>query len=291
MPSLGALRTFEMAARLGSFQQAAQELNLTPSAISYQIRVLEDALGQPLFIRQHRKISLTPAGLTLQHYVDRGFAELRSGAAAVKLVRDPNLVRVTSAPAFANAFLTHRISDFERRFPRLELQLVVAHSVLDLVANNLDVAIRFAVDPPSELHAEELAGLLYTPICTPALARDLKSVDDLARSTRIVIREHPAGWSDWAAQLGREECPGREMVVETMNVGVQGALDGLAVSLLPRVIVASHLAAGRLIAPFPENLVSRYRYWLVCRRGDEQVGKIRRFAGWLREEMSRMDVA
>ncbi|MBN8808449.1 MAG: LysR family transcriptional regulator [Sphingomonas sp.] len=282
---MSALRAFEAAARLGSFQLAAQEMSLTPSAISYQIRNLETTLGQPLFVRQHRKVSLTSAGDILNQFVQRGFNELRNGAAAVQQVRNPRVLRMTCAPAFANAFLTHRIRAFELANPQLELQLVVAHSVMDLVADGLDVAIRFSINPPADLYAKEIADLAYTPICVPALAENLHTVDDLLQAKRVLVREHAQGWTNWFAGTGRTVAGGRELQVETLNVSVQAALDGLGISLLPRVIVASHLAAGRLVAPFDHDLISQYKYWFACRRGEEHTMKIRRIERWLRDEI------
>lgn len=287
LPSLSSLRAFEAAARLGSFQQGAHELGLTPSAISYQIRNLEETLGASLFVRQHRKIALTEAGRTLYKYVHRGFNELRNGAAAVRAVRTANVLRVTAAPAFANAFLSHGLRTFEKANPRLEVQLVVAHRVLDLAAEGLDIAIRFASAPIPDAHCVELATVSYTPVAAPRIARALGDLRDLQTTPLIRVREHDAGWRDWFQQhhdVGRPACA---LEVETMNVAVQAALDGQGVALLPRVIVARHIQAGTLAAPFDSDLQSENRYWLVCRRGDQDVPKIRRFAKWLSAEIER----
>jgi LysR family glycine cleavage system transcriptional activator len=285
LPPLGALRAFDAAARLESFQLAAEELGLTPSAISHQVRQLEDLLGAALFVRQHRKVSLTPAGETLRDYCQRGFKELRNGIAAVRSVRNPRVLRVRAAPAFANAFLSHRLHAFERANPALDLRLVIAHSVLDIVADGLDIAIRLAINPPRDLWSEPLADLNYSPMCGPALAAKIGCVDDLAGATRVVVREFPQGWANWFDGMGRAPL-GRELHVETLNVAVQMALDGSGVSLLPRVIAARHLAEGRLVVPFEDKpMLSRSRYWLACRRGEETSAKVQRFTHWLRQEM------
>lgn len=284
LPPFGALRAFDAAARLGSFQLAAQELRLTPSAISHQIRQLEELLDQALFLRQHRKVSLTFSGETLREYCQRGFRELRNGIAAVRSTRNPRVLRVTAAPAFANAFLSNRLDTFERANPGLNLELMIGHSVMDLRADGLDVAIRLSIDPPSNLWSEAIAELSYTPVCVPALAARLSSVDDLAGATRIVVREFADGWANWSSGLGRASV-GRELHVETLNVSLQMALEGLGVSLLPHALVARHLSDGRLVAPFQQNLVSRSRYWLACRPGEETSMKVQRFAHWLHREM------
>jgi LysR family transcriptional regulator, glycine cleavage system transcriptional activator len=284
LPPFGALRAFDAAARLGSFQLAAEELRLTPSAVSHQIRQLEDLLDTALFLRQHRKVSLTPSGETLREFSQRGFSELRNGIAAVRSTRNPRVLRVTAAPAFANAFLSHRLHTFERANPALDLQLVIAHSVMDLTADGLDIAIRLSADPPRRLWSEAIADLTYTPVCAAALAVDLCNVDDLAGATRIVVREFDQGWANWFSGLGYA-CIGREVHVETLNVAVQMALDGLGVALLPQAIVARHLSERRLVAPFQHTIVSKSRYWLACRRGEETSKKVQRFAHWLHGEM------
>lgn len=282
LPALSALRAFEAAARLGSFQRAAEEINLTPSAVSYQVRNLEAHLRQALFIRQHRKVVLTEAGLNLSAHASLAFRELERGVAAVQLKRDPHVLRVTAAPAFANAFLTHGVDDFELSAQGVQLQLVVAHSVMDFAADALDVAVRFAPEPPKGLHAEDLMAVAHTAVCTPEIAATLcHGPDALASVTGIYVREHADGWPDWLAGAGLTK-PLRELHVETMNVGIQSALDGLGVALAPRAIVAEHLRRGRLVAPFNHDLISRNHYWLVSRESEKDSAKVRTFTRWLR---------
>jgi LysR family glycine cleavage system transcriptional activator len=288
LPSLAALKAFDAAARLGSFQQAAQALHLTPSAVSHQIRGLELEFGQPLFSRRHRKVELTEAGRTLQAYVARGFEELRRGAAALRQDRRPNVLRISAAPAFAAAFLTHRIEAFEAAHKGMELRLEVSHAVVDLGVEAIDAAVRLLTAPPADLHSELLIPIVAGPVCTPELAARLKTPADLAQATRLCISQDPRGWRPWlrAAGLDEDVPPGRELWFETLNVAIQGALDGLGVALAPLTLTAQHVQAGRLATPFRQTVRSRFEYRLVCRRGEAELPKIARFRRWLTSELS-----
>lgn len=288
LPSLVALKAFEAAARLGSFQAAAQVLHLTPSAVSHQIRGLEVDFGQPLFTRKHRKVELTEAGRTLQAYVTRGFDELRRGTAALRQDRQANVLRVSAAPAFAAAFLTHRIDAFERAHRGLELRLEVSHAVVDLDAGGIDAAVRLVTAAPADLHSELLLPIVAGPVCTPELAARLASPADLHQVTRLCISQDPRGWRPWlrAAGLAEDPGPGRELWFETLNVAIQGALEGLGVALAPLTLTAHHIQTGRLVAPFAETVRSRFEYRLVCRRGEAALPKIARFRRWLAAELA-----
>lgn len=288
LPSLVALRAFEAAARLGSFQSAAQALHLTPSAVSHQIRGLELEFGQPLFARKHRKVELTDAGRTLETYVAKGFEELRRGAAALRLDRRPNVLRVSAAPAFAAAFLTHWIEAFEQQHRGLELRLSVSHTVADLDVEAIDVAVRLGTGAPTDLFSELLMPIVAGPVCTPELAARLKTPADLAQATRLCITQDARGWRPWlrVAGLDEDQPPGRELWFETLNVAIQGALDGLGVALAPLTLTAQHVAAGRLAAPFQQTVRSKFEYRLVCRRGEEALPKVARFRRWLAAELA-----
>jgi len=136
-----ALRSFEAAARLSSFQQAANELNLTSSAISHQIKRLEDELGQKLFVRVQRKVYLTPSGETLYASVSGAFLEISRGLRAINADVEPAELRVSAAPLVAATYLISYIGQFERENPTLRLNLDVSQNIVDLESENFDVAI------------------------------------------------------------------------------------------------------------------------------------------------------
>lgn len=286
LPSLSALRAFEAAAREGSFQGAALVLRQTPSAVSHQIRSLELDFGQPLFLRGHRRVELTEAGRILQSYVARGFDELRRGAAALRQDRRAGLLRVSAAGAFATAFLAHRMDEFEARYPGLEVRLELSQSLVDFDVEPIDVGIRLGYAAPPNLFSELILPITAGPVCTPAIAERLAGVDDLAQVTRISITQDPKGWRAWFRAAGRADAPeGREVWFDNLMTALQAAVDGVGVVQAPLQLVAHHLQAGRLAAPFPEITVrSKQGYRLVCRRGEEDLPKIARFRRWLKSE-------
>ena len=250
LPSLSALRAFEAAAREGSFQGAAEALRLTPSAVSHQIRSLELDFGQPLFLRHHRRVELTEAGRLLQTYVARGFDELRRGAAALRQDRRAALLRVSAAGAFATAFLAHRVSEFEQRWPGLEVRLELSQSLVDFDIEPIDVGIRLGYAAPPNLFSEVVLPITAGPVCTPDMAERLKTIDDIAGLTRISITQDPRGWRAWFRAAGRADAPeGREVWFDNLLTALQAAVDGIGIVQAPLPLVAHHLQAGRLVAP------------------------------------------
>lgn len=287
LPSLSALRAFEAAAREGSFQGAAQILHLTPSAVSHQIRSLELDFGQPLFMRRHRRVELTEAGRILQSYVSRGFDELRRGAAALRQDRRAGLLRISAAGAFATAFLANRMGEFEARYPGLEVRLELSQSLVDFDVEPVDVGVRLGYAAPPNLFSELILPITAGPVCAPGIAERLTAVDDLAGVTRISISQDPKGWRAWFRAAGRADAPeGREVWFDNLMTALQAAVDGVGVVQAPLQLVAHHLQAGRLAAPFPAITVrSKQAYRLVCRRGEEDLPKIARFRRWLKSEL------
>lgn len=287
LPSLIALRAFEAAARLGSFQAASQALRLTPSAVSHQIRSLELDFGQPLFLRRHRRVELTEAGHRLQGHVARGFDELRRGAAALRQDRRATLVRVSSAGAFATAYLAHRIDAFETQNPGLEMRLELSQSMVDFEVEPVDVGIRLGFTASPSLFSEVVLPIVGAPVCTPAVAARLITLEDLHEVTRISISQDPKGWRAWYRAVGQADAPdGRDLWFDNLMTALQAAVDGVGVVLAPLPLVAHHIAAGRLVAPFPQVVRSKQAYRLVCRRGEENLPKIDRFRRWLKRELA-----
>lgn len=288
LPPLEQFRAFEAAARLGSFQAAARAIHLTPSAISHRIRSLETFYGVALFVRGHRRVELTEAGRALQASVARAFLELQRGAAALRQARDPSILKVTAAPAFANAFLTRRIQAFESATPGLELQLEASATVVDLEASGADVAVRLSAERPADVDAERILPLVAGPVCTPALATVLRR-EGWPGVTRLRLRLDPKGWDAWFARAGVDGAPGRELWCDSLNDAMQAALEGAGVALAPLALATPHLRTGRLEAPCAETVRSKLSYWLVSRHGEARTGKVARFRRWLKAELAEAE--
>jgi len=290
LPSLELLRAFEAAARLGSFQAAARAIHLTPSAVSHRIRALEARLGHALFVRGHRRIELTEPGRLLQAHVAAAFLELQRGVAALRSARDPAVLKVSAAPAFANAFLIPRLTAFEAMNPGLELHLEASATIADLDSAGLDAAIRLSAAPPAGLDAERLMRLVAGPVAIPAMAERLRTVG-WAGVTRLCLRLDPRGWRPWFTAAGIGNPLGRELWYDSLNDAVQAGLEGAGVVLAPLSLAAPYLRTGRLEALSEVTVTSRLSYWLVCRPGEARAGKIARFRRWMKAALAEAVVS
>jgi LysR family glycine cleavage system transcriptional activator len=287
LPPLPALRAFEAVARLKSVREAAQELGLTPSAVSHQLRNLEDHLGVALFNRGNQAIELNATGAQFADYAERGFRELRQGVAALRNNLDADVLRVSVTPLFAMEILAPALPDFERACPALKLRLDIGESLADLDTESLDVAIRIGEEPSNTLFAETLLEVCWAPVCAPRLiggANPLRHPEDLSKQVLIESNETIGRtlWQTWLDKAGVGDLkPDRELHFDTFLGTLQAAESGLGVIVAPLSIVARHLAEGRLVTPFTLTIASPWPYRFVCRRGHERQPKVDRFRRWL----------
>ena len=282
--SFASLRAFEAAARLGSFQLAAQEIHLTPSGVSYHVRKLESKLGQQLFERQHRKVELTNPGRRLQQDVSRAFRLLNDAMDTVRLAQNPNLITITAPPAFASAVFPNGFTTFESEHPENEVRLVISHNVLDVESNDLDIGIRFASSKPNNVYAERLAPIIYVTVCTPDFAERQRNKLDMG--AQIIVQGERDTWRTWFESTGVKQRTAREMSVDSINVAIQAALDGSGVALVPLLVVTHHLHSGRLTRFFDAEAQSDFSYWFTCRNGANDDLKIHRFRHWLKSQLT-----
>lgn len=284
LPPNAALRAFEAAARHVSFRRAAEELRLTESAVSHQVRHLEETLGLKLFERHPRGLSLTEAGsryfAVVREALDRiasATVELQGGAAAT--------LRVSALTAFAVGWLIPRLKAFQARHPNLDLDLQTSDRVVDLRREKIDVALRYGSGPWPGLQAVELVAETLQPLCAPALAAGLREPADLLRQPLLRNTQHPEEWGLWLAGVGLaapEGGPG----FESSTLVLEAATQGLGVALGRRPLSARKLAAGELVAPFPRTVASGKAYWFVClpEAGDRPA--VARFRDWLVESFA-----
>jgi LysR family glycine cleavage system transcriptional activator len=281
---LPALRAFEAVARAKSVRDAASELGLTSSAVSHQLRNLEDHLGVALFNRGNQSIELTPAGEQLAAHAERAFAELRQGVAALRSDPDRGVLRVSVAPMFAMEILLPALPDFERACPDVQLRLDVGESLADLDAEPIDAAVRIGDEPSAAYFFETLLDVCWAPLCAPQLitgTKPLREPADLAAHALIAAREDRIA-EQWFAAAGVADLkPERLLRFDTFLGAVQAAENGLGVVIAPLSMVTRYIREGRLVAPFDVTLPSPWPYRLVCRRGRERQPKIDRFRRWL----------
>ncbi|HTE40099.1 MAG TPA: LysR substrate-binding domain-containing protein [Steroidobacteraceae bacterium] len=283
LPPLPALRAFEAVARVKSVRDAAEELGLTASAISHQLRNLEEALGVALFVRGNQSIELTDSGEQFAAYAFRGFRELRQGVAALRSDPESRVLRVSAAPMFAMEILLPALPDFERACPDIQLRLEVGESVADLEEESIDAAIRIGREP-SNLFFEKLLDVCWAPVCAPSLLRGPKPIrvpNDLREHILVATSEEQCVqlWLD-AANVSDLK-PSSKLTFDSFLGCVQAAENGMGFAIAPLSMLSQRLAEGKLVAPFGISVPSPFVYRLVCRRGRERQPKIDRFRRWL----------
>lgn len=289
LPSLAALRTFEAAARHLSFTKAAAELHLTQSAVSRQIRVMEDYLGVMLFERVKQRLVLTKAGST---YV----AEIRSAleqmqTATVNLLANRGvggILTLATPPAFCVKWLIPRLDRFSAAYPEVLVSLATRAKPFDFEAEKIDAAIYFGRRDWPGVMSDRLVGEDLVLVCSPAYrasAPRLKQPADLAAHTLLQQIHRPNWWSDWlTAKQASTANAWAGPRFEHFYMIMQAAVAGLGVALLPRLLVKEDVGARRLLVPFESPFAGEDAYCLVYPAGKRSDPKLELLRRWLLEE-------
>lgn len=286
LPPLSSLHAFHHAAKTLSFKEAAEALNLTPSAVSHRIKALEHALGTPLFRRQTRALALTEAGRTYKTTVDSIFAELAAATEQLKAEPKATVLRITVLPLFASAILIPRLPKFRKKYPHIDVSLSTESSVANFHTDNIDMGIRNMRVAPTAPGSVKLLDTKPVLLCSQEIADDIKSIADLKRHTLIHCTPRPNGWRDWLAQQGFADLkPANDLWVDTIPGGLEAALlgQGIALSLSP--LVERTLAGSQLVEPFPTDGRGGTAYYLAHRPEDAALEKVRVFREWILAEM------
>ena len=294
--SLDLLKGFEAAARYLSFTQAAQDLSLTQSAISREIKTLEDQLGEPLFTRINRGLRLTDAGQVLYRAVSEALALIDEATDRLAASRGGEMLTVTTSAPLASMWLVPKLQRFVRLHPEVDMRSVAAAESVDLERERFDVAIRWAPPGSNVAGGEPLFNMEIFPICSPALARDrsrhLKSPADLTNHVLLdwetVTNRGP--WSDWGTWLDAMKLqdlkPAGTLRFSHYDQVVQAAIDGSGVAIGRNAHNARHLREGLLVAPFGgEAKLSWGTYFVLIapRSAERQI--VREFVAWLHDEI------
>lgn len=268
LPSLNGLRAFEAAARHLSFTKAAQELNVTQTAISHQIRRLEEELGLRLFIRQSRALALTPQAAEYLPNIRAAFQDLRT--ATDRLLRNGNdrVLTISTLTSLAVKWLLPRLSTFQEKHPDIDVRITTSTEVVDFRSSNVDAAIRYGRGQWPGVHAEWLMAEHLFPVCSPKLltgARALKQPEDLARATLLHTSTTRDDWRVWltAAGLPIQIAQNPSLTFDLAFMTVQAAIDGLGVAMGHTAYVADDIANGRLVVPFDISAPSAGYYFVV----------------------------
>ena len=301
LPPLVALRAFDAAGRHLSFKNAAEELNVTPAAISQQIKLLEDRLGVPLFVRQTRALALTEHGQKLLPKIREGFEAFRAGLGRINPLEDRTL-RITAPPSFTTRWLIPRLSGFWAKHPEVALRIASTPECIDQSQSSappapsnhgLDVYIRFG----SGHYPGWTVVPIFTPECIPVCAPGiLQSGGPILQPAdllhHVLIQdettrgaENPMDWSVWLSDHGvHSALAERGPRFSNSLLAIEAAINGQGVALALKPLIQNDLDSGRLVTPFEGGVPSPYTYCLVYQAGHERDGGIQAFCDWVCEE-------
>jgi LysR family transcriptional regulator, glycine cleavage system transcriptional activator len=296
LPPLSALRAFEAAARQMSFSRAADELHVTPAAISHQIHALEQDLGVKLFHRLNRSIELTASARVLLPGLTEAFAGIQSSVRRLRAHNDTGTLTVTASPSFAAKWLVLRLHRFQEQCFEVDVRISATDDLVDLTKGDFDIAIRYGTGNYPGLDVELLFTNEVFPACSPQLLTTgppLRTPDDLPLHNLIhdqTIERDPLvpTWPMWLKAAGVKSIPETSVLsFNNMHLALDAAIAGHGVVLAQSTIAAADLATGRLVRLFSLALPDQFAYYIVTAPGALERPKVRAFRDWLRCEAAK----
>ncbi len=285
LPPLNTLRLFEAAGRHLSFKMAAEELHVTPSAVSHGIQTLEGWLGVPLFRRGNRSLALTEAG---EAYLPRVRDALQALALATESVpgRAPSgRLSVSVAPTFALRWLIPRLPAFRERHPAITVDLDTAHRMVEFPRDGIDIGIRISRGPWTGLAAVTLLEEDLVPVAAPSLAARIREPADLARAALLHVADITDDWPAWAEAAGLPpEALGGGLRFDAIHMAMDAAVRGLGVAIGRRPTIDPELEAGRLVEVLGPRVPARTAWWMVAARDSLARPEVAAFRAWMRAE-------
>jgi len=284
---LNALRAFEAVARIGSVKEAAEEVGVTPSALSHHLRALEETLGAPLLLREGNRLLLTEAGEALLPGLTAGFQSIAETVADFQRDRTRGPLRVSALPTFAIQWLSPRLSTLQTDALGFDIQISMSQAYEELRPGTLDVALRHGdgewPDLVSDKLFDEVVGLLGPPEIK-GLSWPLMS-DEIASRTLYLSRYREALYEEWLTLLGdRRPAPKNVMMVDSVGLGIQLALDNQGLTFAGLEITARQRKEGKLAQLLPETVEAGTAYYLVYPPALQRDVRIRRFREWLMDQ-------
>lgn len=293
LPPLTALRAFEAAARHLSFAKAADELNVTPAALSFQIKSLEEHLGHPLFTRLNRAVELTEAGQSLAPGTSEGFDALAIAWRTVKRTVVVNSLTITAGPALTAKWLAPRIFDFARAHPDIELRFSATLRNLDFDHDDVDVAFRFGQKDYPDLYSVPVRREWITPVMTPEMAEEFDTPEKLINAPLIFddsinFLNPRCDWPAWFKAIGLTYPSGKRGAhFSNADHAIDAAVAGVGVALGRRPIIMKDVMEGRLVAPFNIALEMDARFRFLCRKGAESRPDVAALRDWFVAEIEK----
>ncbi|MCA1476845.1 transcriptional regulator GcvA [Bradyrhizobium sp. NBAIM08] len=287
LPSLNGLRAFEAAARHLSFTLAASELNVTQTAISHQIRRLEEELGIRLFIRQNRALALTPEARDYLPGVRAAFNDLRLATDRLLRKDEDKVLTVSTLASLAAKWLLPRLTDFQEQHPGIDVRITTSTSLVDFQRDNVDAAIRYGRGQWPGLRADWLMADELFPVCSPSLLRGdkpLRRPEDLRNHPLLhTSSTNSDDWRLWLTAAGLPADIARHpgITFDMIFMTIQAAIDGIGVAMGRTSYVQDDIAKGRLVVPFKIALPADAGFYLVSPEGRREAPKLVAFRDWM----------
>lgn len=281
---LNALRVFEAVVRHGGFSRAAEELGMTQTAVSYQIKLLEEHIGEQLFLRQPRRIVNTETAERMLPSISKGFEHL--GDAMLAAVQPSSqTLEIHSSPTFASHWLARNLGSFQLAWPGTAVRLLRVSKITDFNRDPADISIRWGVGPWPEHECHLLGRFSFAPMLSPALAASAGGITEPRHLLRLpIIGAQQDSWQTWFASAGLEppdlSVHKRHNYIE-QDLCANAALAGQGVAILNHIYFAEELASGRLIAPFNHHCSDDIGIWLVHPTSRRNNPKIKAFREWI----------
>ncbi|MCP4270949.1 MAG: LysR family transcriptional regulator [Gammaproteobacteria bacterium] len=285
LPPLHLLQLFEAAGRNLSFKKASEELFLTPSAISHQIKALEENLGIELFKRLTRGVQLTPAGKQYLGVVQKVFQTLDKGTTTLKQQFSSESLRITTFTAMTNNIIIPNLSLFQTENPEFVLDIDTKTQLMDLRYDDFDLALRLGDGNWPDFITEKLFDLQITPLCSPAFAKkhQLKDISQITSIPLIHISNMPTNWHEWATEFKISNIESSSnLSLGSYDAAIQAAHQGLGLALGGIPLENFALESGQLVRPFEEHIHFSRACYAVYRKQDKDRKDINAFLGWFK---------
>lgn len=289
LPPLNALKMFEASARNLSFSGASEELFVTPSAVSHQVKTLEIFLGIELFHRSNRKVTLTPQGEQYLTSVKHAFDEIEMATQRLSVTQGASVVQISVAPNFLIRWLMPRMSRFRALFPDVELQINASMGLLDFNRTSTDMAVYYGNGEWDDIEVEFLRKVMLVPVCGPGLLQTgppLEKPSDLANHTLIYVSKRTWEWDNWLKKAGVEFItPKGSMQLSSSQLTTAAAQENLGVALADQTLISREIESGKLVVPFDIPLDTKKAFYLVYRKHRPLTKGMEAFRNWLMDEL------
>jgi LysR family glycine cleavage system transcriptional activator len=280
LPFLNGIRAFEAAARASSFAKAADELHVTPAAISRMVQLLEARLGFALFERKANRLILTAAGSAYQSGLTQLFDQLANLTAQVAAVAGNRVLTIGVGPTFATRWLIPRLGDFQQKEPDVEVRFVTGGATVDY-NDEWTCGIRLGDGNWSGFAAERMFTADLTPVCAPAIAKRLKKPDDLRNEILLRVAHAPDEWPRWFKMVDLPRIRVRGPEFQYYDQALKAAADGVGIAMGISPYVDDDVKAGRLLVPFARSILKGEHWYLIYRNARKDEPAFQAFRAWI----------